>query len=82
MRPPLGRRAAVAVIVAFVVVIAVPLAGSTACIVDERLTTASVADVAAVWAEDAGWEIVTVATRPEGVVVRAYGPLPAPTLPS
>lgn len=78
MRPPLGRRAAVLVIVAFVVVIAVPLAGSTTRIVDERLTIASVTDVATAWADGAGWEIVTVTTRPEGVVVRALGPLPAP----
>ena len=78
VRPALGRRAAITVIVAFVLVIAVPLAGSTARIVDERLTTASVTDVATEWADDAGWEIVTVATRPEGVVVRAYGPVPAP----
>lgn len=77
-RPPLGRRAAIAVIVAFVVVIAVPLAGSTARIVDERLTTASVADVATAWADEAGWEIATITTRPEGVIVRAYGPIPAP----
>jgi hypothetical protein len=34
--------------------------------------------VATRWAERAGWEIVTVATRPDGVVVRAYGPLPGP----
>jgi uncharacterized hydrophobic protein (TIGR00271 family) len=78
VQPPLGRRAAVTVIVAFVVVIAVPLAGSTARIVDERLTTASVTDVATSWAAGAGWEIVTVTTRPEGVVVRALGPMPAP----
>jgi uncharacterized hydrophobic protein (TIGR00271 family) len=78
VRPPLGRRAAIAVIVAFAVVIAVPLAGSTARIVDERLTTASVTDVATAWAARAGWEIVTVKTQPEGVVVRALGPLPAP----
>ncbi len=77
-RQPLGRRAAVAVIVAFVVVVAVPLAGSTARIVDERLTIASVTDVATEWAGGAGWEVVAVTTRPEGVVVRAYGPVPAP----
>jgi uncharacterized hydrophobic protein (TIGR00271 family) len=78
VRPPLGRRAAVTMIVAFVVVIAVPLAGSTARIVDERLTTASVTDVATKWADAAGWEIVTVRTGAEGVVVRALGPMPAP----
>jgi uncharacterized hydrophobic protein (TIGR00271 family) len=77
-RPPLGRRAAVTLIVAFVVVIAVPLAGSTARIVDERLTIASVTDVARPWAESAGWEIVAVTTRPEGVVIHALGPVPAP----
>lgn len=77
-RPPRGRRAAVAVIVAFVVVITVPLAGSTARIVDERLTTATVTDVATARAEGADWEIVAVRTQPEGVVVRAIGPQPAP----
>jgi uncharacterized hydrophobic protein (TIGR00271 family) len=76
--PPLGRRAAIAVIVAFGVVIAVPLAGSTARIVDERLTTASVTDVASAWAEDAGWEVVSVSARPGGIVVRALGPTPEP----
>lgn len=78
VRPPLGRRAAIILIVAFVVVIAVPLAGSTARIVDERLTTGSVTAVATAWAEGAGWEIVSVTKRPEGVVVRALGPEPAP----
>jgi uncharacterized hydrophobic protein (TIGR00271 family) len=77
-RPPLGRRAAIAVIAAFLVVIAVPLAGSTARIVDERLTTASVSDVASDWADDSGWEVVGVSVRPGGVVVRAFGPLPQP----
>jgi uncharacterized hydrophobic protein (TIGR00271 family) len=78
VRPPLGRRAAITVIVAFVIVIAVPLAGSTARIVDERLTTASVNDVATAWADRAGWDIVTVTTRTDGFLVRALGPLPAP----
>jgi uncharacterized hydrophobic protein (TIGR00271 family) len=77
-RPPLGRRAAIALIVAFVVVIAVPLAGSTARIVDAKLKTASITSVASDWAAGRDWEIVTVTKRPEGVVVRAIGPLPAP----
>jgi uncharacterized membrane protein len=78
VRPPLGRRAAIAMIVVFVAVIAFPLAGSTARIVDERLTSASVTDVASAWAADAGWEVVDVSVRPGGVVVRALGPLPQP----
>jgi uncharacterized hydrophobic protein (TIGR00271 family) len=77
-RAPLGRRAAITLIVAFVVVIAVPLAGSTARIVDERLTTASVTDVASAWAAGADWEVVGVSVRPGHVVVRALGPLPQP----
>jgi uncharacterized membrane protein len=77
-RPPLGRRAAIAVIVAFVGVIAVPLAGSTARIVDERLTIASVTDVASAWAEDAGWEVVDVTVRQGAVTVRVLGPPPSP----
>lgn len=77
-RQPLGRRAAVTVIVAFVVVVAVPLAGSTARVVDERLTAATVHDVASTWAEEAEWEVVSVSTAAGRVVVRALGPLPAP----
>jgi uncharacterized hydrophobic protein (TIGR00271 family) len=75
---PLGRRAAVGVILVFVVLIAVPLAGSTARIVDERLTTASVADAASAWAAEVGWEVAGVTIGPDGVVVRAFGSLPEP----
>jgi uncharacterized hydrophobic protein (TIGR00271 family) len=75
---PLSGRAAIAVIVVFVVVVAIPLAGSTARIVDERLMTATVRDAASSWAEPAGWEIVLVATTPDVVLVRARGPDPAP----
>jgi uncharacterized hydrophobic protein (TIGR00271 family) len=73
-----SRVAAVTVIVGFVVLIAVPLAGSTARIVDETLTISSVTDVATAWAGDAGWEIVSVTQQPGGVAVRAVGPLPTP----
>jgi uncharacterized hydrophobic protein (TIGR00271 family) len=73
-RAPFGRRAAVTVIVAFVVVVAVPLAGSTARIVDERLTNAAVTDVATTWADEADWEVVSVTSRQGAVVVRALGP--------
>lgn len=78
VRPPLGRRAAIIVIVVFVVAIAVPLAGSTARIVDERLTSASVTDVASRWASEADWEVVSVEFRQGAFVIRTTGELPAP----
>jgi uncharacterized hydrophobic protein (TIGR00271 family) len=75
---PLGRRAAIAIIVIFVVAISVPLAGTTSRIVNERLTSASVDDVAKQWAEKAGWEVVSVDFRDGSYVIRAVGQLPAP----
>jgi len=77
-RPPLGRRAAIALVVVFVVAISVPLAGSTARIVDQRLNTASITDVATEWAEPAGWEVVSAEYRGGSYVIRAVGEPPAP----
>jgi uncharacterized hydrophobic protein (TIGR00271 family) len=75
---PLGRRAAIAIIVIFVVAISVPLAGTTSRIVNERLTSASVDDVAKEWAGKAGWEVVSVDVRDGRYVIRAVGQLPSP----
>jgi uncharacterized hydrophobic protein (TIGR00271 family) len=80
VRPPLGRRAAVVVVVVFVVAISVPLAGSTARIVDQRLNSASITDVATEWAQPAGWDVVSVEYRNGKYVIRALGELPAPDL--
>lgn len=78
VRPPLGRRGAVALIVVFVLLVAVPLAGSTARIVDERLTNVSVEDVAIAWAQKVDWEVLSVATRQGSVIIRAFGAPPSP----
>jgi uncharacterized hydrophobic protein (TIGR00271 family) len=78
VEPPMGRRAAITVIVLLVVAIAIPLAGSTAHIVNERLTTASVNDVVTPWADEARWDVVSVEPRQGVFVIRALGPTPAP----
>ena len=78
VEPPMGRRAAITMIVLFAVAVAVPLAASTARIVNERLTSASVTEVADDWADGAGWEVASVVSRQGMFVVRALGPEPAP----
>jgi uncharacterized hydrophobic protein (TIGR00271 family) len=78
LRAPLGRRAAIALVVVFVVAVSVPLAGSTARVLHQRLDSASITDVATGWAEPAGWEVVSVEYRNGKYVVRALGQLPAP----
>ena len=75
----LSRKGAAAAIVTLVLIVAVPLA-----ITSEQLTQSSLAqsDVQAVlepWAKAAGWSIVNVSPSPDGVTVRATGPLPEPS---
>jgi uncharacterized hydrophobic protein (TIGR00271 family) len=71
-------RAATVLVVACVVALSVPLAGSTARIVDERLRVADVDGVATAWAGARGWDVVAVEPRQGAFVVRAVGELPAP----
>lgn len=73
-----SRRAAALLVLLFVVALSVPLAGSTARIVDERLSVSEVGDVAAPWAAAGDWEVVSVEPRQGVIVVRAVGELPAP----
>ena len=82
-RPPdapsrLSSRAATILVVVFVVALSVPLAGSTARIVDERLRVADVEGVASGWAAESDWEVVSVEPRQGRIVVRAVGELPSP----
>jgi uncharacterized hydrophobic protein (TIGR00271 family) len=76
--PLLGQRAAVAVVVVFVLAITAPLAGSTARIVRQRQDEASIDRVATKWAGGKGWEVVKVEYANGRYVIRALGPLPAP----
>ena len=71
-------RLAVAVVVAFVIVLAAPLAVDSAQITSQQLTNSNVTTVANNWANKVGWQVVNVSTTESGVTVRAIGPLPLP----
>jgi uncharacterized hydrophobic protein (TIGR00271 family) len=75
---PVNRRRAIAVIVAGLVVISVPLTLTSARIADSTSTQSTVTDLAREWASNVGWDIGTVADRPDGILIRATGPLPEP----
>ena len=80
---PLGltagqQRTAAVLVVAFVIVIALPLGASTKQSISDSLRRSDVTAVAEAWAKPSHWEIVNVDTAENGIVVRAIGPLPAP----
>jgi uncharacterized membrane protein len=75
---PVGSRYPVLVIVAFVVIIAIPLVAAGKRYTSSTLTASSVASVANDWAATAGWEVLSAEYRDGVVVVRADGPDPAP----
>ncbi len=80
---PLGlsarqQRTATVLVVAFVVVVALPLGASTKQSISESLRRSDVTTVAEEWAKPRHWEIVNIDTAEHGIVVRAIGPLPAP----
>jgi len=72
------RGIAIGVVVVSSVLIAIPLAATSARIMDETLDQYRVNDVASSWAEASGWEILFVEKRDDVVVVRTSGPLPSP----
>jgi hypothetical protein len=74
----IGNRYPVAVIVAFVVVIAIPLVISGQRYTTSTLTTDHVAEIAAKWASNADWQVVSTDYREGKVVIRVAGPNPAP----
>jgi len=71
-------RASVLLVVVFVLVIAVPLAGSSGRIAQVTHTANRVATVADAWARPAGWSVDRVEPHLSEMVVVAAGPLPAP----
>ena len=71
-------RASVLLVVVFVLVIAVPLAGSSGRIAQVTHTANRVATVADAWVRPAGWSVDRVEPHLSEMVVVAAGPLPAP----
>lgn len=68
----------VLVIVAFVVIIMIPLVAAGRRYTSSTLTTDRVATIAAEWAEHANGQVLTAEYRDGGVVVSAAGPEPSP----
>lgn len=76
-RPVLRSRAAI-IIVAALAAISVPLGLTSARIASTRSTEDQVSTLAGRWGDRTGWTIVSITTRPDGLLVRATGPLPEP----
>jgi uncharacterized hydrophobic protein (TIGR00271 family) len=74
----LSRAGALPVIVLFVAVITVVLAGATASTTSARLESASVARVVREWAAVRAWELRTIEPKQGGYRVKVSGRLPAP----
>jgi uncharacterized hydrophobic protein (TIGR00271 family) len=77
-QPALHRGRAVAAIVVGLVVIAIPLAFSSFRITETATTESMVQRAAETWATGAGWEVASVNTVRDRVLVRVTGPEPAP----
>lgn len=73
-----NRRRAIATIAAGLAVICIPLVATSARIASDQATETQVTEIAEAWAAPTGWVVASVATEPNGVVVRATGPLPEP----
>jgi uncharacterized hydrophobic protein (TIGR00271 family) len=72
------RKRSAVVIIAALVVIAIPLALTTAGANRTWEIESQVEDVTSAWADEADWEIVSLTTQRETMVVRVTGPLPEP----
>jgi uncharacterized hydrophobic protein (TIGR00271 family) len=71
-------RLSLVVVLAFVALIAVPLAATSQRIAKETVDASKVQTVATAWAEPAGWRIADVQPQGGSIVVQAAGPPPAP----
>ena len=78
-RKAVNRRNAVLVVVAFVIVIGVPLTSSTLRIAQDTADEASIRSAATTWADEVGWKVSDIdTTSSANDVVRFIGPAPVP----
>ena len=75
----LSRKGAIATIAVLVVIVAFPLAAISKTLTQSSLAQADVQNVVDRWAAAAGWTVVSINPAPDGVTVRATGPLPEPS---
>jgi uncharacterized hydrophobic protein (TIGR00271 family) len=76
--PTLSRKTAVSVVIAFVLVIAVPLGLATYALTRESQQLSSVGAAAKDWVRGTDWLIVDVLRHERDITVVATGPMPAP----
>ena len=74
-----SRKGAIATIVVLVLVVVAPLAAISRELTNSQLAQSDVEAVVAPWAKAAGWSIVSINPAPNGITVRATGPLPEPS---
>jgi uncharacterized hydrophobic protein (TIGR00271 family) len=72
------RGRAVATIIVALVVIAVPLAGTSARIARSRAAESAITRATQEWVDRSGWDIVGVSPQASGYLVRVTGPAPEP----
>ncbi len=74
----IDRRKAVGVVIVLTLLIAIPLATTTATLTASTFQQRDITRVATEWAGAVGWRVVAVEPRSDRVAVFASGPLPAP----
>ena len=74
-----SHRLQLAVVIGFVIAIAIPLATSSRRIARDSTNLADVNSVAVEWAASEGWRIEATEPVPDAIVIRAAGGLPAPS---
>ncbi|HEX9260369.1 MAG TPA: DUF389 domain-containing protein, partial [Acidimicrobiales bacterium] len=75
---PVNRRNFILLIIAVVIVIALPLAATSVSLTLDTRREATVASVARAWARPAGWTVIRVDRLDRNVTVVAIGPAPSP----
>ena len=72
------RKGSTVAVVALVALVVVPLAITSSQATTSSLDQAKVQTIVDPWAQAAGWTVVDINPRPDGIYVRATGPLPEP----
>ncbi len=75
---PINHRQAVVAIAAMFTIVVIPLTITSFSTGAKTLRQWKTHDVVEQWAVDAGWDLLTVSTVLDQVVVRVTGPLPTP----
>ena len=80
LAPAFRRSSATVIVVALIVLVAVPLVANSARVDQTTVRNQHIEAVAEAWADPAGWSVVAVTSRDRTVLIQATGPSPAPSL--